>query len=157
MSRLVTVKYKKAPDWKMVVAVAVAEHPKANAVAKTTARKVAAQAKRNLMAGAVGSGKSKGKLHPSKKVGAERNIDPNASLEIYRKAVAKETFYKDTEVRRRRKVVPGSPVPVSIVVSDHWAAQAFEYGRGSATAMSRFFKAAVNSAAGGNITKRGGK
>lgn len=155
----IAAKYKPLSKRAQAVALTMAsvENPKTKKSLIKVAKQVQRAAKANLLAASPGgapTNKTK-KVHKSTKPkGAGQDISPDASIEMYRAQVAKEIVVLPVEVFVRRKVVPGTPIPVALVGADHWASQAFEFGRGPTTA-SHFLGAAARSAQGGSSRFRG--
>lgn len=141
----------------IAVANAVAANGPANALAVRTAKRIAVQARRNVLAG---ERMSRSKKYATRKGKGTRKPGGNTgklpAASSYRQQVAKEIYYKDLQVKRRKSVAPGSDIPVALVVADHWASQAFELGDGPDLPVSRFMGAAARSATGGAVTMRGG-
>lgn len=112
--RTFTARFQPVDEFDLVVANAVARHSGARAKAFETAQKVNALAKANLSSVAPPS---------------------NGARNLKDKVLA-ETQIKDAGrvFQRKRRQPIGSEIPVYLVISDFWAAQWFEWGRGGSKA-----------------------
>lgn len=156
----IVAKYKplKPMDQAFALTVVSAQNPKVKKSLIRVAKQVQRAAKSNLLGASPGGAPTNktSKVHKSTKPsGGGKDISPDASLEMYRAQVAKEIVVLPVEVFVRRKVVPGTPIPVALVGANHWASQAFEFGRGASTTASHFLGAAARSAQGGSSRFRG--